>query len=164
MNHNFVHLEYPLTHPGVDRAEQAVANFKRLGDTFSPTRTLAAMLLAAVVAAFVVVADQMMDTWADGHLLAAWVALWAVAFATVGLFGGISKALAVQLKQGLDTWSANMAQSRADERMWAIAQKDARLMSELQFAISRSDEETLLGENTTQRRVARMLRNRQYYL
>ena len=58
MKHNFVHLEYPLTHPGVDRAEQAVANIKRMSDSFSPTRTLAAMLLAAIVAAFVVVADH----------------------------------------------------------------------------------------------------------
>jgi signal transduction histidine kinase len=56
MKHNFVHLEYPLTHPGVERAEQAVANFKRISNSFSPTRTLAAMLLAAIVAAFVVVA------------------------------------------------------------------------------------------------------------
>ncbi|MFM1764847.1 MAG: hypothetical protein RIU71_610, partial [Pseudomonadota bacterium] len=59
MNHNFVHLEYPLTHPGVERAEKVVHNFQRLSDTFSPTRTLAIMLLAAVVAAFIVVADQM---------------------------------------------------------------------------------------------------------
>ena len=68
MNRNSVHLDYPLTHPGVERAEQVVANFKRLSDSFSPTHTLAAMLLAAIVAAFVVVADQMMATWADGHL------------------------------------------------------------------------------------------------
>jgi hypothetical protein len=57
-----------------------------------------------------------------------------------------------------------MAQSRSDERLWAIAQTDARLMSELQTAMSRSDEEELLGENSTQRRVARMLQNRQYYI
>ena len=50
MNHNFVHLEYPLTHPGVDRAEKVVNNFKRLSDTFNPTRTLAIMLMAAVLA------------------------------------------------------------------------------------------------------------------
>ena len=81
MNHSFVHIEYSTSHPGVERAEQAVANIKRMGESLSPTRTLAGMLLAAVVAAFVVVADQMMDTWADGHLLAAWVTLWAVAFA-----------------------------------------------------------------------------------
>ena len=164
MNHNFVHLEYPLTHPGVDRAEKVVNNFKRLSDTFSPTRTLAIMLLAAVVPAFIVVADQMIDTWADGHLLAAWVALWAVVFAAVGLFAGVSKTVAVQLKSGLDSWAAKMAQRRSDERLWAIAQTDARLMSELQIAMSRSDEETLLGESSTQRRVSRLLRQRQFYI
>ena len=159
MIRNSVHLDYPLTHPGVERAVQAAANFKRLSDSFSPTRTL-----SAIVAAFVVVADQMMDTWADGHLLAAWVALWAVAFAAVGLFAGVSKTMAIQVKQGLDAWSARMAQSRSDERLWAIAQTDARLMSELQTAMNRSDEEALLGENSTQRRVARVLQNRQYYI
>ena len=164
MNRNSVHLDYPLTHPGVERAEQVVANFKRLSDSFSPTHTLAAMLLAAIVAAFVVVADQMMATWADGHLFAAWVALWAVAFAAVGLFGGVSKTMAIQMKQGLDAWSARMAQSRSDERLWAIAQTDARLMSDLQTAMNRSDEQELFGENSTQRRVARMLQNRQYYI
>ncbi len=164
MNHNFVHLEYPLTHPGVDRAEKVVNNFKRLSDTFSPTRTLAIMLLAAVAAAFIVVADQMIDTWAEGHLLAAWVALWAVVFAAVGLFAGVSKTLAIQLKSGLDRWAANMAQRRSDERLWAIAQKDARLMSELQIAMTRNDEDALLGENSTQVRVSRILKQRQYYV
>ena len=66
MKHNFVHLEYPLTHPGVERAEQAVANFKRISKSFRPTRTLAAMLLAAIVAAFVVVADHRYDYQAVG--------------------------------------------------------------------------------------------------
>ena len=164
MNHNSVHLDYPLTHPGVDRAEQVVANFKRLGGNFSPTRTLAAMLLAAIVAAFVVVADQMMDTWADGHLLAAWVALWAVAFAAVGLFAGVSKSLASQMKEALDGWSASMAQRRSDERLWAIAQTDARLMSELQNAMNRSDQALASRESSTRRRVERMLKNRQYYI
>ena len=164
MNRNSVHLDYPLTHPGVERAEQVVANFKRMSDSFSPTHTMAAMLLAAIVAAFVLVADQMMDTWADEHLFAAWVAIWAVAFAAVGLFAGVSKTMANQMKQGLNVWSARMAQRRSDERLWAIAKMDARLMSELQTAMSRSDEEELLGESSTQRRVARMLQNRQYYI
>jgi hypothetical protein len=99
------------------------------------------MLLAAIVAAFVVVADQMMATWADGHLLAAWVTLWAVAFAAVGLFAGVSKSLAIQAKQALNAWSTSMARRRSDERLWAIAQTDARLMSELQSALSRSDKD-----------------------
>jgi CBS domain containing-hemolysin-like protein len=164
MNHNFVHLEYSTTHPGVARAEQAVANIKRMRESFNPTRTLAAMLLAAVVAAFVVVADQMMDTWADGHLLAAWVALWAVAFASVGLFAGASKTLALQIKNGLDRWSANIAQNRSDARMWAIAHADPRMMADLQSALGRDENASLVDSNPKQRRVSRMLSNRQFYI
>ena len=164
MNHNFVHLEYPLTHPGVDRAEKVVNNFKRLSDTFNPTRTLAIMLMAAVLATFVVVADQMIDTWADGHLLAAWVALWAVVFAAVGLLAGVTKSVAIQLKTSLDRWAASAAQRRSDERLWEIAQTDARMMSELRTAMSRNDEDTLLGESSSQRRVVRLLNQRQYHI
>ena len=162
MNHNFVHLEYPLTHPGVDRAEKVVNNFKRLSDTFSPTRTLAIMLLAAVLAAFVVVADQMIDTWAEGHLLAAWVALWAVVFAAVGLFAGVSKSVAIQLKTGLDRWAASAAQRRADERLWAIAQTDVRLMSELQIAMTRGDDDSAFSKVDAKGRMTRLMRQGQY--
>jgi hypothetical protein len=164
MNRNFVHINYPTIHPGVVRAEHAVANLKRLGDSFSPTRTLATMLLAAVVAAFVVVADQMMDTWVDGHLLAAWVALWAVAFAAVGLFAGTSKTLAFQIKNGLDAWSANLAQQRADARMWSIAQSDPRLMADLHAALGRDEDVSEIVSNPTQRRVSRIMRNRTFYI
>jgi hypothetical protein len=148
----------------VARAEQAIANIKRMGETFSPTRTLAAMLLSAVVAAFVVVADQMIDTWADGHLLAAWVTLWAVAFAAVALFGGASKAWALQIKNRLDTWSANLAQSRADQRMWDLAQTDTRMMADLNAAFSRDEDESLTDSSATQRRVSRILRNSQFFI
>jgi hypothetical protein len=43
------------------------------------------MLLAAMVSALIVVADQLIDSWADGDLLAAWVVLWVVGFAAVAL-------------------------------------------------------------------------------
>jgi hypothetical protein len=164
MNQNFVHLDYPETHPGVERAERVAANLKRMGAAFNPNHTLAAILLSAVVAAFVVVADQMIDTWADGHLLAAWVALWAVAFAAVGLFAGVTKTMAVQLKQGLDAWAARSAQRRADERLWSIAQTDSRLMADLQTAMTRFDGAPEVPESSTQKRVSRLLRNRQYYI
>ena len=47
------------------------------------SKTLAGMLLAAAMAALLVVADQVISTWSDGHLLAGWVALWTVAFAAL---------------------------------------------------------------------------------
>ena len=50
------------------------------------TRTLAGLMLAGVMAAMLVVADQVIDNWADGHLLLGWVALWSVVFAGLAFF------------------------------------------------------------------------------
>jgi hypothetical protein len=80
------------------------------------------------------------------------------------LFAGVCKSLAIQAKQALNAWSASMARRRSDERLWAIAQTDARLMSELQSALSRSDKDLPSLQSSTQRRVERMLESRQYYI
>ena len=49
------------------------------------TRALAGMLLAAMVAALLMAADEIIDSWSDGHWLAVWVALWTVVFAALAL-------------------------------------------------------------------------------
>jgi hypothetical protein len=46
---------------------------------------LSGMLFAAIVAALMVVAEQLISTWADGHLLVVWVSLWMVVFAALAL-------------------------------------------------------------------------------
>ncbi len=100
-------------------------------------RGLAAMLLAAVVAAMVVLADRLISTWADGHLLLAWVFLWVVVFAGMALFAGAARTVALRALRSLDGWSQTIAQARADARLWTMAQSDPRLMQELQLAIQR---------------------------
>ena len=102
-------------------------------------RGLAAMLLAAVVAALVVVADRLISTWADGHLLLAWVMLWAVIFAGTALFAGTARRLASRAMGALDAWSQSVAKSRAEARMWEIAKRDPRVMAELSQARQRDD-------------------------
>ena len=164
MNSHFVHLEYSTVHPGVARAEQVVQNVRDIRDHFSGPRSLSTLLLAAVVAAMVVVADQLIDTWADGHLLAAWVTLWAVGFVAVGLFAGATRELASRLMTGLDAWSARLAQRRADERLWAIAQTDARLMADLQCAMNRNADHDMLGQHSTQSHAASIIRERLNYI
>ena len=82
---SFVHVEYPKSHGGVDRVERAVHAAGQLRKGWTLSRGIAGMLLAAVVSALLVVADQLMETWADGHLLAAWVLLWVIGFAAVAL-------------------------------------------------------------------------------
>lgn len=109
---------------------------------FDGARGLAAMLLAALVAALVVVADHLISTWADGHLLMAWVLLWVVVFAGLALFASTARKIASRVVAALDNWSRSMAEARAEARLWDIARGDPRLMSDLVQARMRHLEET----------------------
>ncbi len=131
------------------------------------TKALATLMLAAGVAALVVMADQMIDSWAESHMLAAWLALWAVAAVAIGVLRGVTRALAQNLMAGLDAWSAHVARRRADERLWAMAQTDTRLMTDLQTAMDRVDDDSAPAKDITTlmtRRTARMVQNRLYYI
>ena len=138
---SFVHIDHPTQHAGIARVEAALDSARSLRQGFNG-KGLAVMLLAALGAALLVVADQVIDTWADGHLLAAWVALWAVAFAVLALFANSVRHLVNRITGALDAWSQRVAQKRADERLWSIAQTDPRIMSELQAAMSRHAADT----------------------
>jgi hypothetical protein len=134
----------PPRHQGVERAEAAIASVHNLRGRFDSAKGLAAMLLAAIVSALLVVADQLLETWADGHLLAAWVAMWALGFVAIALLAGTVRRFSAKVVAALDGWAARTAQARADERLWAIALKDARLMAELQSALARDDAKAVL--------------------
>lgn len=105
---------------------------------FDSTKGLSAMLLTAMVSAMLVVADQLIDTWADGHLMVAWVSLWLVGFSALAIFAGAARKLAVAVVGSLDAWSQRVAQGRADARLWVIAESDPRVMAELNAALARS--------------------------
>lgn len=130
---SFIQPSYSARHAHVG----SVAGAMRRG--FDSTKGLSAMLLAAMVSALVVVADQLIETWADGHLMVAWVALWLVGFAALALFAGAARKLAVAVVSALDAWSVRVARARADERLWAIAKTDPRVMADLSAAMSRSE-------------------------
>jgi hypothetical protein len=106
---------------------------------FDKTRGLSVMLLAAMVAALVVVADQLIDTWADGHMLAAWVALWLIGFVALAFFSGAVRKLVSSVVTAGNAWSERIAKTRADERLWVIAKSDPRVMADLNAAMSRSE-------------------------
>ncbi len=136
---SFVNIKYSNQHPGVARVESAIDAARQLRQGFSGTRGLATLLLSAMAAAVMVVAYQLMDSVTEGHLLVMWIALWAAAFAALALFAGTARRLATQLKTGLADWSQSLAQARADQRMWAAARNDARVMADLQAAMSRQE-------------------------
>ncbi len=136
---SFVNVKYPAEHPGVVRVEAALAAAGQLKKQVSGTRGLAMLLLSAMVAAATVVAYQVMDSVAEGHLLVIWIALWAVAFAALALFAGSARRLAARTVSGLNAWSLAIAQARADVRLWEAAKSDPRVMADLQAAIVRQE-------------------------
>jgi hypothetical protein len=141
MNNSFVHLEYPTRHPGVERMERVMHSANILRKGLDATRGLAGVLLAAMVATLVVVADQLMETWADGHLLAAWVLMWVIGFAALAVLAPTARNLAGRVMAGLDGWSQDVARRRADERLWDLARRDPRVMADIQAAASRAQDD-----------------------
>jgi hypothetical protein len=131
------------------------------------TQFVATVLLAAGVSALLVLTDRLLDGWAESHLVAAWLALWAVAVLAIVLLRGLTRVLAQNLMTYLDAWSAHLARRRADQRLWDMAQKDPRLMRDLEVAMDRAPEERSplqRFENRMNRRAARLVRDRLYYI
>ncbi len=104
--------------------------------------SFAALVLAALVAALVVLADRLVSTWADQHLFLGWVLLWVVIFAGLALFAGTARTLAARAMHLLDGWSRVRAQSRAEVRLWAIARSDPRVMSDLVAVRARTESDS----------------------
>ena len=97
------------------------------------SRTLAAMLMAAVLAALLVVADQLIDTWVDGHLMLAWVLMWSVAFAALALLAVPMRHLASHAAHAMHGWWTEHRRARDEEAMWEYAKRDPRVMLEIQL-------------------------------
>ena len=102
------------------------------------SRTLAGLMLAGVMAAMLVVADQVIDNWADGHLLLGWVALWSVVFAGLAFFARPLRKVTMALAASVDRQMKVAAQIRREEQMWEFANRDPRVMEELRAAVARS--------------------------
>lgn len=136
----FAHIDYPTEHLGVARAEAAFATASRLGQGFNGTRGITALLLAAVVSALLVLADRLVDT--GSGLLATWMVTWVVAFAALALFATPVRHLAGAMMKRWDNWSASLVEARSDQRLWAAARADARVMTDLQAAMARNAVDT----------------------
>jgi hypothetical protein len=133
---SFVHVDYPSQHGGVVRAERAAQNLKVAASRFDPTRAGASLLLAAIVAGMLMVAGQVIDTWTEGHLLAAWLVMWTVAFAALALFAAPAKRAAIAIRVGLKQWAAARKRRAEDDQLWELALTDARVMADISRAMS----------------------------
>jgi hypothetical protein len=133
---SFAHVAYPTQHPGVVRAERFAQGVRDLAQRFDGTRATASLMLAAIVAALLVVANQVVDTWTDGHLLAAWIVMWTVAFAALALFTAPVRRVSAKLQLWLKHQAAKRRQAAEDAKLWQVALNDARVMADISRAMS----------------------------
>ncbi|MFM2239637.1 MAG: hypothetical protein RJA69_1011 [Pseudomonadota bacterium] len=135
----FVNVDFPRQHPGVERAKQVIERFERATATFDGARGVATLLLAALVAALLVVANEVIETWSDGHLLAAWIALWLVGFAALALLAQPMRALTVRGPLAWRHWRVARREAAQDARLWGVAQHDSRVMADILCAMGRAE-------------------------
>lgn len=140
---NFINPGYSIEHRGAQRLELLGDALMRLGRQFRGGKVMVAMLLAGVISALVVVADQIVTTWTDGHLLMAWVTLWALVFAALAMFAYATHGWTARLQTGLQQWSERARERAQDQRVWAVAQSDPRFMADIQAARFRAETEAV---------------------
>ena len=133
---SFVHTEYALEHPGVVRMERAYESLRFVATNVNATRATATLLLSAVVSALLVAANQVIDTWSDGHLLAGWIVLWTVAFAALGLLAGPIRQTVKSMRAGFTNWVAAQRRAEQDRKLWELALTDARVMADISRAMT----------------------------
>jgi hypothetical protein len=121
----FVSPSFPTRHAGADRVVRAGRVAKALSVGGS------GMLLAAVVSAVLVVANQAIDAWTGGHGLMAWAALWAIAFATLMLLLGPVRRLAAGIRRTAERLDATRRAALAAQQQWQTGLADAAMLAEI---------------------------------
>lgn len=146
---SFVHVDQPKVHPGVHRAEVLFDRINAARSTPAGTRHLLALLLIAVVAVALVVADTLVSNWNESRLLAAWVVLCGALFAGVALYADVIRGAVLRVATGFRGIAARQAAARADARFLETAQNDPRVMQELQAAITRRNSDVEVASRKT---------------
>ena len=134
----FVNTSQSTHHHGAERLEALMDGVQQVPE-FPAKRAAALLLGSALAAAVAAVAYEVMDSAAESHLLMIWMVLWFGLFALLAFFAAALRTTGQQVKRRLDDWSRGIAEARADQRLWTIARQDARVMADLQAAMSRSE-------------------------
>ena len=106
----------------------------------APSQALAGLLSASVFAALLAVADQVIDSWADGHMLLAWVMLWLSIFGGLALLTRPMRRASTASALWLQIRVAALMQSRREAALWELAMHAPRMLQELRAAKARSQD------------------------
>ena len=138
---HFVQPDFPLAHAGAERFTRTLGWARHALARLGSPAAMASMLVAAGLSALIVVAEQVVSAWADGHLLAAWIALWLIVFGLMALFSDALRAWPLRWQARMLARHQAAAQRADDRRTWDAALDDPRLMTELDCALLHAQQE-----------------------
>ena len=104
--------------------------------TLTPRSADFSALVIVLAQWLLVVANQVMDTWNDGHMLAGWMVMWVIAFAGMALLAAPARSAVLGLRAAAKAWSDAHRRAAEDERTWNAALRDARIMADLSRAMN----------------------------
>lgn len=133
---SFVHSSYPKTHPGVSRITRVLSSLKGLVVRADNARTIAIVLLSAIVSTLLVIVNQVIDTYTDGHLMAAWIFMWLLTFSAIALLATPIRRSVQGFKPAFNQWMRARKERANDQKMWEVALNDPRVMAEIERARS----------------------------
>jgi len=79
-------------------------------------RSLALMLMAAVLTSLVLMTQRLMESWAGDDLFLGWTVLWCVMLASLLWVSRLANGVARHVLAGLDAWAWRRARERAAQR------------------------------------------------
>jgi hypothetical protein len=153
----FVHVDQPTVHPGVQRAEVLFERVQAARSNSTSSRPLLILLLVAIVAAVLVVTEKLVANWDEGALLAAWTVLCGAVFAVIALFAGSLRNAGSSLAANWRAGAERRSLAQADARFFESAKRDPRVMQDLQAALWRHQPDgiaAVAGSNIPARRTA----------
>ena len=135
---SFINPSHPDHHYGADRIEALMDAVQQVPRNVSSKRGVVLLLGSAFAVAVAAVSYEVMDSTDESHLFMIWMVLWIALFAALSFFSDGLRATGLRLRSSLDDWSRSQDEARADQRLWAIARQDNRVMIDLQSAMTRS--------------------------
>ena len=123
---SFVNVTYNTTHPGVARAERAIEAGQSLVQRLQQESTYAVVLVLFGALSLVASIYDIVENAEQGQEMGAWVVLWTALL--MSMWGVAKYAI-----QGVRTW----AKADHEDRMWAKAMSDHRVVADLQWASGR---------------------------
>jgi hypothetical protein len=123
---------YPVHHMGVERVERGLTTARQMLAVLTPSRTLLLTGLIASTALSVAVADALLGTWGDEHLLMTLGILAVVAVASgfllLPLLAALVKSSRLMARRLLQRRQIN----EREAQFWNAAVEDPRMMRELE--------------------------------